>query len=388
MSNKRITQNTQKSKRENIPDYEILEDRTKRGRVIDWRGKKMLSDVYADALEMAGADKKAARVRDCGNYLLFVRDGDRLRLKQAYFCRDRLCQMCVWRKSLVVTRQNSEIVRVANDREKLVWLHLTLTVRNSDGQDLPKTIDAMMKAWNRFVGYAKIKKGVVGWFRGLEITKNTERYAKDKKGRSLADADGQPVPNEWYGTYHPHFHALICVRPSYFKKHYISKMEWVQMWQKAMRLDYEPSVWVERIKAKNVDRSRLALEVEKEVHDAIEQAECEELKLIAEYKAVREVSKYPTKGTDIIDYRENGEIDWESTVNTILDLHDAIKSKRFLAYGGLLKEIRKELHLKDVEKASLIHIDDESDKEDKVADAIEEVCAYWHYGIKNYVIKK
>src|SRR5699024_12750864 len=56
----------------------------------------------------------------------------------------------------------------------------------------------LMSAWNRFVGYTEIKKAVKGWYRCLEITHNVNRQSKD------------------FDTYHPHFHCLLCVNPSYF----------------------------------------------------------------------------------------------------------------------------------------------------------------------------
>ena len=39
---------------------------------------------------------------------------------------------------------------------------------------------------------------------------------------------------------HPHYHALLLVKPSYFTKNYIKQSEWVEMWQKALRADYAP----------------------------------------------------------------------------------------------------------------------------------------------------
>ena len=47
---------------------------------------------------------------------------------------------------------------------------------------------------------------------------------------------------------HPHYHALLLVKPSYFTKNYIKQSEWVEMWQKALRADYAPSVNVKTVK--------------------------------------------------------------------------------------------------------------------------------------------
>ena len=49
---------------------------------------------------------------------------------------------------------------------------------------------------------------------------------------------------------HPHFHALLLVKPGYFSgKNYIKQHEWVEMWQKALKADYMPSVNVKTVKA-------------------------------------------------------------------------------------------------------------------------------------------
>ncbi|GAA3332280.1 hypothetical protein ACFQDF_25465 [Ectobacillus funiculus] len=58
-----------------------------------------------------------------------------------------------------------------------------------------------------------------------------------------------------------------------------------------------------------------------------------------------------------------------------------------IAYGGILKDIKKELGLSDVEgdSADLVHIDE---SKDDVAEEVEKVTAYWHYGLKEYVISR
>ena len=50
------------------------------------------------------------------------------RLVAAQFCRDRLCPMCAWRKSLVMFSQISQIMDWVAEREETVPIFLTLTV--------------------------------------------------------------------------------------------------------------------------------------------------------------------------------------------------------------------------------------------------------------------
>lgn len=56
-----------------------------------------------------------------------------------------------------------------------------------------------------------------------------------------------------------------------------------------------------------------------------------------------------------------------------------------IAYGGLLKEIHKELNLDDAEDGDLIHVGKEN--ADEIANGAVEVITYWHVGLKNYVLK-
>ncbi|MGG3197724.1 protein rep, partial [Priestia aryabhattai] len=288
------------------------------------------------------------------NVLKFKQQDETLKLYQAYFCKVRFCPMCAWRRSLKIAFNNKKVVETVNERRKVQWLFLTLTIRNCEGNELKSTLDDMTKAWNRFAGYTKVKKSVLGYFRALEVTKNRK-------------SDSQ-----WNGTYHPHFHVLICVPSSYFKKKelYITQSDWTSFWQKAMRLDYTPIVHVQKVKPKD------SLDLEEIEEDIREQ--------IGQQKALLEISKYPVKDTDIIE----GDIVTEENVETLKTFEAALSYKRLISYGGLMKDIHKELNLQDVEDqdADLIEIDNEN--KDELANSITEVVAYWNFGLNDYVISK
>ena len=331
---------------------EILSDKDSKGKERDWKGKKKRSLLMAaHHAEVDELFKKAERMYDCGNYLVFKMADGRLKLYQAYFCKARLCPLCNWRRSLKIAFQNKKIIQAVNEREKVKWVFLTLTVRNVEGENLKDTMDQMTKAWNRFAGYAKFKKSVKGYFRAMEVTRNWDKES------------------EWYGTYHPHFHVLLAVPNSYFQaKYYLSQVEWTDMWQRAMKLDYTPIVHVAKVKPKA------------EATDFVE-VEQEMKKVILEQNAIFEVSKYPVKDTDVI----RGNKVTPENIQTVKDLDKALAYKRLISYGGLLKEIHKELNLDDAEDGDLIHIDDDTDE---MANGAVDVMAYWHVGLNNYVIRK
>ncbi len=45
---------------------------------------------------------------------------------------------------------------------------------NVEGDGVKERIGDMMRGWNGLFGYKGVKRGVVGYFRGLEMRKNDE----------------------------------------------------------------------------------------------------------------------------------------------------------------------------------------------------------------------
>lgn len=356
-------------------DLQVLSDvRESDGKERPWQDKKERSLKMADVFHEAGLEKKAIRMCTCGNVLVFNEEQNGIKLAWAQFCQVRLCPMCTWRRSLKIATQNKQIVETANQRQRLRWIFLTLTIKNVQGEELKGTINHLMKSWNRFMGYKRVEESNIGWFRGLEITRDKhkkiskKRYKKNPKYYdSIGVKAGDENPN--YNTYHPHFHVLIAVSPTYFKKGYIKQSEWTSLWKKAIQVDYTPIVDVRPVKAKKNKKS--IFESIHEIENAIE-----------EQNAVFEVSKYPVKDTDVVDLDNK-----EESAEVVKILDAALQYKRLIAYGGLLKDIKKELGLSDAEAedADLIQIDES--QQDEIAEEVQQVTAYWHFGLKNYVLQ-
>lgn len=144
----------------------------------------------------ADLKKRSDHMQRCCNYLVFgdvvnqVTGEVTRKLQAAEFCRDRLCPMCSWRKSLVTFSQLSDIMlRIDSTTDGLVPIFLTLTMRNCVSSDLADRVTHLLKAWSRMTsksGRRKPFRIAVGWFRALEITYNK----KD-------------------GTWHPHMHVEV-----------------------------------------------------------------------------------------------------------------------------------------------------------------------------------
>ena len=307
---------------------EILVDKNSRGKERDWRGRKILSLKLADIFKELQYKKTfVERVISCGDTLQFIQNQDgTLKLYQAYFCKNKLCPMCNWRRSMKYSYQTSRIVDEAiKQSPKGRFLFLTLTVKNVEGQALNSTISQLTKSFDRLFKRAKVQRNLLGYLRSVEVTHNEN----DK-------------------TYHPHIHVLMMVRPSYFqsKKDYITQKEWSDMWSQSLKVDYVPMIDIRTVK-----------ETGKGLRGA-----------------VLETAKYPTKPIKL-------DVENKQVVD---DLYNGLYRKRQLGYGGLFKTIKKQLALDDAENGDLVHTSDDKENISKGT----EIVAICNATKQNYYLKK
>lgn len=312
---------------------EIFIDRQKNGNARPWREKKISTVSYYELLHLLEF-KKSSRVRDCGSVLEFSANGEgHFKLAKAYFCKSPLCSMCNWRRAMKHSSQTRRIVaEVVKRKPKARWLFLTLSVRNAiDGDTLDQSLRDMSEGFNRLFKYKKVSKNLVGFMRATEVTVNQ----KDS-------------------TYNQHMHILICVEPSYFNStaNYINAKQWRELWKKAMKLNYLPIVNIQTVKAKNKKKSDL-------------------------HSAIDETAKYPVKASDYLTD------DVEHNLMVVKDLEKGLYRKRRIAYGGLLKELHKELNLDNPEDGDLIKTGDE---EEEIGEEAYRVVAYWNWQRENYYL--
>ena len=102
------------------------------------------------------------------------------KLSNANFCKDRLCPMCSWRRSLKIFGQVSKIMDKLQEKNEYEFLFLTLTSKNVYGENLSEELDKLFYGIKKFMMITKIKK------------------------------------SKSYDTYHPHFHIILIVNKSYF----------------------------------------------------------------------------------------------------------------------------------------------------------------------------
>src|SRR5699024_12403545 len=82
-------------------------------------------------------------------------------------------------------------------------------------------------AFNKLKMYAKVKKNLVCLLRSTEVTVNKNDC-----------------------SYNQHMHVLLCVENAYFRKkeNYITQVEWVDLWQKTLQVNYRPVANIKAIK--------------------------------------------------------------------------------------------------------------------------------------------
>lgn len=271
-----------------------------------YTSKKQRTFTLADSYERLGYETKSQRTRNCGSFLSFAREVrpglemSKARLYWANFCKDRLCPMCSWRRSVKLFQNLARIIDVTGT--DYTYLLFTLTVPNVPGDELRLAIDELLNGFKLFMKYKEISRICLGWSRTLEVTRNRVK-----------------------NTYHPHIHVLAAVPKGYLKSHYyLSHKRILELWQRAMKDD--------SIKFVNV---KLVKDFHGELAD-------DNKKLIG---AVKEVSKYTVKDSDYLDTPN----DWELTDEVVQTLSTALRGRRLHALGGVFKEIARTLELQDPE---------------------------------------
>ena len=317
-------------------DNETLKDMSKNGKQRPWREKKIDNVSYADILEILKI-KKAFNVKQCGNVLEFKpTDEGYLKLYKTWFCKSKLCPVCNWRRSMKNSYQAQKVIEeVVKEKPKARWLFLTLSTKNAiDGETLEQSLKHLTKAFDRLSRYKKVKQNLIGFMRSTEVTVNKND-----------------------GSYNQHMHVLLCVENAYFRKkeNYITQDEWINLWQKALQVDYKPVANIKAIKPnKKGDKDIQA--------------------------AIKETSKYSVKSSDYL----TGNHEKDSEI--VKDLEQGLYRKRMLSYGGLLKQKHKILNLDDAEEGNLIQTSDNEKTTDEEQKA-HSITAIWNYEKQNYFLK-
>ena len=321
----------------------VLEIRsvTEYGELIEkFYPKKVRNELlFENMARIDSLQRRSERVHDCGNWLEFAHgishDGEVSqdgKLFRASFCRDRLCPMCNWRRRLKIYHQTKSILKHIDNQR---YIFLTLTVPNVSELELNVTIDRFQDAFKKMFHPrdGKCMSFVNGYIRTLEITYNEKR-----------------------NDYHPHFHAILAVSPSYFSgRDYKKNMWWVNTWS---------DCW--RDCGGFVPPSGLSVRVR-----AIRPNQDNDMN-----SAVLEVTKYAVKDAEFLTETNN-----PFKFHVLETIAMAIKGRRMFTLGGIFRQVWAELRLDDAEDGDLIITSDD----DRITDDIVLMLHYtWKGPEKGY----
>lgn len=181
---------------------------------------KLHSSWVAPVLDPDNLMGWRSRMTSCAEHLVFAQMIDmqtgevKLKLREAHFCRVRLCPVCQWRRALRWRAEFSGHVKKLDDQGLLDgkrWMMITLTVRNCHVTELRKTLQSMSKAWTRLIKTVDRSFPVHGFVRAMEAGYAMNQY---------------PALNV-----HPHYHALLLMDKDFA----LGSWELLPLWQKAMR---------------------------------------------------------------------------------------------------------------------------------------------------------
>jgi len=253
---------------------------------------------------------RGMNIHDCASFMKFLEcptsDYHPKYLANASFCHDRLCLNCNAVRALKAAKECKQVARLImlNTQPPLEFSMMTLTAKNVKAEDFQASVDLFFDSWhNRLLKNKRFKQAIEGTFRGFEVTYNRKN-----------------------DTYHPHFHVLVAVKPSYFHSdNYISQAELADMWRKALTVDYNVVVNVKKIYNKrkidylteptNIDHSNDAL-----------------------FGAINEVAKYVLKPSSL------PTDDFVLLKKVLQVLAPVLKGRRLYAYTGIMLKYQKILN--------------------------------------------
>lgn len=347
-------------------DNIVLSDKNVSGKEKAWKVDKQMSLYLAETFFDLGQEKRADRIRNCASHLVFLQCQEfkehPKKLISAHFCKERLCPMCQQRKSV---RQFKASMQLGHELLKRYpsykFIFLTLTVPNVQLDELGKTITHIFESWQRLTQRGEVKQAMRGYLRTLEVTYNHLR-------------------NDW----HPHIHAALVVPSSYFTTEYIRRDRWLQMWQEATRQPEITQVDIRKIKP-NPNKPEL---------DALASAFAEVAKYALKQWSTEskqskgKLQKQKTKITRDIEGHAWMRSSREETAAVIEKLQAALHKRRLVQVGGILRDIKRELKIKDGEDedADLVNTSDRGTGCQCAicAGEMREVWYYWREVLGNY----
>lgn len=251
-------------------------------------------------------------------------DDTKRKTKPFRTCKNKFCSICAKIRSNKLFHDTYNVIKHIKDNELVEFIpyHLTLTIKNPLYKDFDHYYHVMNEALHDFLDNKqkskiyKLNKYVLGWQCAREVSQSPEA-----KGR---------------GELHPHLHILLLLSTDFVNKlnrsNKINKDKILIEWNNALKSqdpEFPETTQIEFVKIKQ----------SKNNNDIIDN----------EANAIAEVSKYPIKPEDAIAMDDF----------VLFDLMKSLENKRMITFGGIIKQVRKELKYKDdVVVDAFIHQDE------------------------------
>lgn len=355
--------------------------------------EKMMSVDVGNLFKDLGYDNKGNLILNCNSlrYLQQCIANPNHKHWRGSFCKDRYCPICSHLKSHKASEMLFDIIKSIkkdNNYKNSSLVFMTLTQKSVGVGELRDELDKMQRAIQEMMkkelifstakNYKTDKKtgkkrsygtkGVVqGTIRHLEVT---SKYSKERDRIE----------------FHPHWHVLLLVKQAYFddKKYFWDQKKLIKNWRKYMDLNYNPNVDIRKI----VDGA----EEDKRSFDV-------KLKDMEPDGAIKEISKYSTKDSDLIKVdvdEDTGDIkiNWSDSKVILNEMYKSLHNRRDLILTGAFKKTKERLFgNKDADELVTEMQDDQlidlfRDKKCKTcgADTIEYLQRYstynkWYYNL-------
>ena len=236
-------------------------------------------------------------------------DATRIDLRNRRSCMQSSCFLCARKKARSVRQRIAALLAAVHaDDPGIVFLFLTLTLRNEPWNDLAAMCDRVAAAEKRLLATPEIKAAFIGRISSMEVV-----------CRGTTETPEAGV----------HLHLVVAAPATYFDKDktlYISQARLTQLFKDAARIDYKPIVHIARVRA--LDGSTVGLSFT---------------------KAAAEIGKYCVKPAALF----RGSTDkLVADPNTIAVLVKALHGRRMLKVCGVFSKASRRVKRQQKEVAT------------------------------------
>lgn len=234
----------------------------------------------------------------------------RLELSHRRDCKAPICQLSARSRSRKLRKKILAIIdRVQAAHPKVTFVLLTVTTVNRPWAELPAMLDDQARGIDRFFKLPEVKRAFTGAIIASEI--------------ACRGTDSAPEAGA-------HAHILLACHDDYFIREgadirYLSQQRITVLFQRALRVDYRPIVWIERVKARDGSTGPASVR-----------------------KAVAELAKYVCKGADLVKKTSAG---LEADPHVIRVLARTLHRRRMLRLTGVFAAASR-IHNKHQQEAS------------------------------------